>query len=133
MKYFIHIIAMLVFFSGSTFAQKKQPTDKSSKCPGYEYLGSFNNGLAKMKKNKKWGYVDTTCNVVFPPKYNEAENFSDGIARVRIGQKWGLISSNGTEIIKPTFEWIYEFVDGIAKVKIDGDEYYMNKSGQRVK
>lgn len=94
--------------------------------------GPFCNGLARVKTKNKWGYIDTTGNVVVPPKYNEVENFSDGIARVRMGQKWGLIDTSGKEIIKPTFDWIYEFVNGKAKVKIDNTIYYMNRQGQRV-
>lgn len=113
-------------------SQEKGSSKKTDKCPGYEYLGSFNNGLAKMKKNKKWGYVDTTCNVVVPPKYNEVQNFSDGMARVRLGQKWGLLNTSGAEIIKPTFDFIDEFIDGKAKVLLNGEEYFMNTDGIRV-
>ena len=132
MKIILSSISFLFVLCLSIFPARAQKTPKPSKYPGYEIVGSFNNGLAKVKKDKKWGYIDTTGNVVFPCRYNEVENFSDGLARVRVGTKWGLISSDGTEVIKPTFDWIYEFVDGIALVKLEGEEYYMNKKGQRV-
>jgi hypothetical protein len=134
MKIYKVIFSLCCFFllTGVLLAQEKPRKPMNPKYPGYDYVGSFNNGLAKVKKNKKWGYIDTTGNVVVQPMYNEVENFSDGLARVRQGQKWGLIGKDGTLIIKPTFDWIYEFIDGIAKVKIDGQEYYMNTSGQRV-
>ena len=97
-------------------------------------MGSFNQGLAKVKKEKKWGFIDTTGNVVVKSKYNEVENFSDGSARVRLGQKWGLVDTTGAEIIKPTFDWIYDYdANGVAKVKLNGMEYYMDKRGQRVR
>lgn len=98
----------------------------------YEFAGPFCNGLARVRLNKKWGFIDTTGGVVIPLKYNEVENFSDGMARVRVGQKWGLMSSNGKEIIKPTFQEIGPFVNDKAKVLLDGTEYYMNRSGIRV-
>jgi len=129
--YFKHIVLSLIFLFAmhSVFAQKNKKTISSA----YEYQGSFNNGLAKVRKDHKWGFVDTTGNLVVPMKYNEVENFSDGLARVRSGQKWGLVDVTGREVIKPTFEWIYDFENGIAKVKLNGEEYYMNRNGQRVK
>jgi hypothetical protein len=98
----------------------------------YEFAGPFCNGLARVRKNKKWGYIDTTGAVVIPLKYNEVENFSDGMARVRVGQKWGLMSSTGKEIIKPTFQEIGPFINDKAQVLLDGTIYYMNKNGIRV-
>jgi len=122
-------LAMLATQAG--FAQKKEK--KEAPASKYEYQGSFNNGLAKVKKDHKWGFIDTTGNVVVNFKYNEVENFVDGLARVRLGQKWGLVDVTGREVIRPTFEWIYDFENDIAKVKLNGQEYYMNRQGQRVK
>jgi len=127
LKHFLLALILLFVASGS-YAQKGK--SKSSK---YDYQGPYCDGLARVKTNQKWGFVDTTGNVVVPPKYNQVENFVDGLAKVRTGQRWGLVDKTGAVIIKPTFEWIYDFNDGIAKVKIDGEEYYMDRNGQRVK
>jgi hypothetical protein len=98
----------------------------------YEFSGPFCDGLARVRLNKKWGFIDTTGAVIIPIRYNEVENFSDGIARVRIGQRWGLMEKTGREIIKPTFQEIGPFLNGKAKVLLDGTEYYMNENGLRV-
>lgn len=98
----------------------------------YEFSGPFCDGLARVRLNKKWGFIDTTGAVIIPIRYNEVENFSDGIARVRIGQRWGLMEKTGREIIKPTFQEIGPYMNGKAKVLLDGTEYYMNKDGIRV-
>lgn len=98
----------------------------------YEFAGPFCEGLARVRLNKKWGFIDTTGAVIIPIRYNEVENFSDGIARVRIGQRWGLMEKTGREIIKPTFQEIGPYMNGKAKVLLDGTEYYMNKDGIRV-
>jgi hypothetical protein len=108
-------------------AQKAKP--KSAK---YDYQGPYYEGIAKVKMNSKWGFVDSTGNVVVAPKYNQVENFNQGLAKVRIGSRWGLVDKTGAVIIKPTFDWIYDFVGDKAKVKINGEEYYMNRQGQRV-
>jgi hypothetical protein len=129
LKHFLFALILLFVATGS-YAQKGKSKPKSSK---YDYQGPYCDGLARVKINQKWGFIDTTGNVVVPPKYNQVENFVDGLAKVRTGQRWGLVDKTGAVIIKPTFEWIYDFNDGIAKVKIDGEEYYMDRNGQRVK
>jgi hypothetical protein len=126
-----------ILLSGAALAQKKEHEPKPKKYPGYDYVGPFYHGLARVKKLNKWGYIDTTGNVVVPPKYNEVENFTDSIARVRLsgkhGSRWGLIDLTGTIIIEPTFDAIYEFVNGKALVLLDGKEqYYINRQGVRV-
>lgn len=134
MKTLSTILAALVFliFTQNSFAQKSPKKEKTGIGAKYDYMGPFYEGLARVKLEKKWGFIDTTGNIVVKPKYNEVENFSDGIARVRTGTKWGLVGKDGNEIIKPTFDAIYEFVNDKARVLLNGEEYYMNKQGQRV-
>lgn len=114
-------------------AQKgKSKTKTKEKSSTYDMQGPYCNGLARVKKEHKWGYIDTLGNVVIPIKYQQVENFSDGLARVRLGRKWGLFDSTGKELRKPTFDFIGEFIEGKAKVLLEGEEYYMNKEGMRV-
>ncbi|HEY0029828.1 MAG TPA: WG repeat-containing protein, partial [Bacteroidia bacterium] len=119
---------MLVFLFAANFsyAQKKKAKSES-KSSAFEYQGPYCNGLARVKKDHKWGYVDTVGNIIIPIKYQQVENFSEGIARVRLGSKWGLMDNTGREIIKPTFVFIGEFINGKARVLLEGEEYYMNK------
>jgi hypothetical protein len=140
--YFKHYCIFIFLLSYGVTNGYSQKTKKPVKDPAiakyekltssYEFAGPFCNGLARVRKNKKWGYIDTTGTIVIPLKYNEVENFSDGMARVRVGQKWGLMSNTGKEIIKPTFQEIGPFINDKAKVLLEGKEYYMNKNGIRV-
>ncbi len=147
-----HVTLVLIVFLCSFltgYAQKvkeKTATKKASETPGqndpnekykklftkYEFHGNFCDGLARVRLNKKWGYIDTTGAIKIPIKYQEAENFYEGFGRVRLGHKWGLYDKTGREIIKPTFNLIGPFEKGKAKVILDGQEYYMNKEGIRV-
>jgi len=128
--YNIVLLSLFLFTGFNSFAQKEK---KSSKYPKYDYVGSFNNGLAKAKYNKKWGYIDTLGVEIVQCIYHEVTPFNDGFGKVRVNEKWGLVDTTGNLIVKPTFDWIYDFEGELAKVKINGQEYYMNKSGQRVK
>ena len=40
----------------------------------------FSNGLALVKLNGRWGYLDRTGRFAIPPRYVRAERFSDGLA-----------------------------------------------------
>ncbi|MDQ3049084.1 MAG: WG repeat-containing protein [Bacteroidota bacterium] len=124
------ICLSLLLLSFNEASAQKSKTKKSSS--GYDFQGEPHQGLARVKKENKWGFIDTTGNIVIPLKYNQVENFVDGLAKVRKGQRWGLLDLTGKVVIAPTFDWIHDFENGIAKVKLDGEEYYMNKQGQRV-
>jgi len=100
----------------------------------YEYIGHFYNGLAKVKLERKWGFIDTTGKVVVKPKYDQVENFQEGLARVRISQKgWGLVNSQGVEILKPMFDFIGEFMGDEAVVRASGKQAFIDKAGNLIK
>ena len=46
--------------------------------PQYEDADSFNEGLAAVKKDGKWGYIDETGKTVIPFEYDYAFPFSEG-------------------------------------------------------
>lgn len=48
----------------------------------YEEIAPFSERYAAVKRNAKWGYVDTTLNEVIPCKYDTAGPFLDGLAPV---------------------------------------------------
>jgi len=103
--------------------------------PGkYQYVGHFYDGLAKVKLEKKWGFIDTLGRVVVKPKYDQAENFSEGLARVRISQKgWGLVNTKGVEILKPMFDFIGEFIGDEAVVRASGKEGFIDRAGNLIR
>lgn len=50
--------------------------------PQYEDAASFSQDLAAVKKNGKWGYIDTEGNTVIPFQFDYAFPFSEGLAVV---------------------------------------------------
>jgi len=49
----------------------------------YDYLdGKFHDGLMRFKKNKLWGFIDTSGVEIVPPKYSAISNFDSGFAKV---------------------------------------------------
>lgn len=69
------------------------------------YIG-FREGLAAVKKGKKWGYINTEDATIIPFMYDEAACFSGGYAIVESKKKSGVIDKTGKQIIPLKYESI---------------------------
>ena len=92
----------------------------------------FREGIACVKKNGKWGYIDKQGNEIIPFIFDNASSFSEGIACVKKDGKWGYIDKQGHEIIPFIYENGHDFREGIACVKKDGKWGYIDKQGHEI-
>lgn len=74
-------------------------------------VGNFSDPIAfKSTKNEKWGFVDSSGNVVIEPKYDEAKGFSNGFAGVANSEGlWGFINSDNKLAIDNAFYYVGYF------------------------
>ena len=88
----------------------------------YKYDGAkdFSEGLAAVKLNGKWGYIDDTGKEVIPLKYDNAWRFSNGLAEVKLNGKWGCIDK--TDFIVVPFTYANSNTAYSAGTKIDKTE-----------
>ena len=99
----------------------------------YDYADDFRDGLAKVELDGKYGFIDKTGEEVIPLKYDFAGEFSDGLAAVKLKEKWGYINEKGKKVISFKYEEANSFTGmGKAKVKLNGEEFYIDKNGNRV-
>ncbi|MBC8871714.1 MAG: WG repeat-containing protein [Planctomycetes bacterium] len=93
----------------------------------YRLVGSFSEGLARVKVGDKFGYVDTSGRLVIAPRFDEASSFQENLAAVRIGDAWGYIDRRGTVVAKggsgKEAKWndAEGFHGGLARVHIGGE------------
>jgi hypothetical protein len=77
MRKILFILASFILLLDSTLSQKIIYFDE---------VGEFNEGLAPVRKDKLWGFIDTEGNVVIQPQFAErmlyTPKFSSGICRV---------------------------------------------------
>lgn len=97
----------------------------------------FRQGLAPVRKQRKWGYVDAAGAFVIEPQFDEAHPFSEGLAAVLVGKKWGYIDRTGRLVIKPKYDLNYDdgrndFSEGLALVGLEDRCTYIDKRGQTV-
>ncbi len=89
--------------------------------------GDFSEGLAAVKINGKYGYIDKGENVIIDPIYDDAFGFSEGLAVVKSGDYYSFIDHKGNIISKDRFEDANSFSDGLAGIVIRGEVKYVNK------
>lgn len=90
--------------------------------PKYDYIGSFDAGLATININNKWGYINEQGEIAIDTVYEFARDFHDGFAAVKIrsifGTRWGYINREGDIVITPKFDEAGEFSNGVAYVRL---------------
>jgi hypothetical protein len=75
----------------------------------------FSEGLADVKQNGKWGYINTKEKVVIPCIYDGAMSFYKGLAKVKKNDKWSVINTEG-KVIVAECDW---FLTTWSKVKME--------------
>src|SRR5947209_3249395 len=61
----------------------------------FDEAGIFGDGLAPVRAGGKFGYADTTGNVVITPQFDFAAKFSEGLAAAGVNNKEGYIDKSG--------------------------------------
>jgi hypothetical protein len=93
---------------------------------------NFSEGLARVKLNGKYGYIDKTGKEVIPCKYDNAENFSEGLAIVMLNDKYGFIDKTGKEVTPLKYDNAGRFSEGLALVRLNDKYGYIDKTGKEV-
>ncbi len=80
------------------------------KISSFESADNFVDGIARVKKDGKWGYWSKAGGFLFEPQFEDADNFVDGIALVQKNGKTGLIDSLGLLVptVLDSYHWLYE-------------------------
>ena len=65
----------------------------------YDRVHRFNEGLASVKMNGKFGFIDKNGNEIIPFKYDDAFLFRKGLSKVEMKDKFGFINKSGENVI----------------------------------
>ena len=116
--------------------------DKNDFTNKYNSVGKFNDGLALVSLNGKYGYINEAGEEVIPLIYDYSRDFSEGRACVSVyGKdkknvlytKFGFIDTSGKVIIPIIYEKIYSGFDhGWAVVQLNGKWGYIDTLGKTV-
>ena len=98
----------------------------------YDEGWPFNEEMAVVQSNGKWGYINKQGQEVIPLKYDDVGGFSEGMAAVTSNGKCGYINKQGQEIIPLIYDEAWPFSEGMAVVASNGKYGYINKQGQEI-
>lgn len=98
----------------------------------YDELGEFSEGFAAVKKDGKWGFINTKGKDVIPCRYDGVYSFSEGFAMVENEDKYGFINTKGQEVIPCKYDNVGCFSEGFATVMKDGGWGFINTKGEEI-
>lgn len=108
----------------------------------FQFLGRFSEGLAAVKRDVRFGYINTHGEIVIPVQYFDAFEFSEGLAAVDIGKdldeheerrpKIGFIDQEGRLKIGAKYDHAFSFKNGRNIVTKNGRQGAINKEGIEV-
>jgi hypothetical protein len=99
----------------------------------FETIYEFKNGLAKVKSNGKFGFIDVNKVVIIPVVFDEVNDFIDDLAKAKYDSKWGFINNKGDFIIQPLYSNITDFdKNNLARVEIKDKWGIIDKTGKLI-
>ncbi len=95
---------------------------------GFNRRLKSNESVAGVRKNGKWGWIDSRGNVVIPFKYDGIFKFDPEtkLAVIQRNNKEGLINLQGKEVIKPHYEGCDNLSDGLIRMSQNGKVGFIN-------
>jgi hypothetical protein len=77
---------------------------------------AFSEGLAPVKVDSLWGYINRDGTMAISPQFEDAMSFSDEVAAVRRSGFYGYIDKSGALVIPAQFKQVSAFHEGFAYV-----------------
>jgi len=90
----------------------------------FEGVRPFYEGLAAVRRDDKWGFIDTSGNITIPITFQNAFDFSEGLASVSIDYMWGFIDRSGNVAVPLEFNFVSSFSEGLAFVMVFDSEIF---------
>ena len=99
----------------------------------YDELYGFHEGLARVCKDKKYGFIDKLGNEIIPCKYDDAKDYDKGISVVTLGDKQGAINRQGDMVIPCKYDNINLCADdSLAAASINETSGFIDLEGNIV-
>jgi len=113
------LVAVSAPFGQCTYAENRGETGSG---PAFEICGRFSEGLAQVRIEGRFGYVDRDLRVVIEPRFQSAGPFRQGRAEIILDGKAGIIDREGRFVVEPAFARIIPFTGDtfIARALVAG-------------
>jgi hypothetical protein len=89
-------------------------------------------GLRAIKKNGKFGFIDSRGRLRIANRYEDVKSFSQQLAAIKITDRWGFINHEDKIAIQPVYDEVTSFQNGVSIVKLKNLYGAINKEGKLV-
>ena len=96
----------------------------------YDDVNFFNEGLASVELDGKFGFIDKRGKIIIPIQYDVANDFSEGLTCLELEGKRGFVDISGEIIIPFEYDDANDFSDGFASVKKSGKWGFVDQTGR---
>jgi len=87
-------------------------------------------GLRGIKKDGKYGFIDSRGRIRIANRYDDIQNFQEEMAAIKINGKWGFINHQEHIVVQPAYEEVTPFKNGFSIVRQKGLSGLINKTGK---
>lgn len=98
----------------------------------YDFVETFQEGLALVIKNNRLGYINKSGEIVIPMDYDDGETFVNGLAIVAKDDYYGMVNRVNKVVIPLKYEVLSKFSNGLALVADDKGYGFINELGNEV-
>ena len=88
--------------------------------PQYDLIGTFSEGMAWVKSDKKYGCIDKSGNLIIPTEYNNMPIFTNQYAPILRNSNWGIVDKDGTIRLPIEYDSVSRIENGYAVVRKGG-------------
>lgn len=81
----------------------------------WQYVGSLSQGLAAVRLENGFGFINSSGDLVIPCQWDFAWDFADGYAKVEKNGLWGVIDTSGTLVVPCEWETLEALGSGQFK------------------
>lgn len=122
------------FIKNKLFELGKKPVANQSKSISEpETIYEYKNGIARIKSNGKYGFVDINNKVVIPIVFSDLHDFKGNLARAKYNSKWGFINIKGDFVIQPIYTDVSDFnKKGLARVEVKDKWGIIDSTGKLI-
>jgi hypothetical protein len=96
----------------------------------FQQVRDFHEGIAAVRLNELWGYVDKDLSLLVEPRFQNASDFSEGLAAVLDSAGFSYIDGTGRVVIAGPFDYANDFHEGLAVVYRNEAAYYIDRTGR---
>ena len=95
----------------------------------WDTVFNFSDGYAAVMLNNKYGFINTSGNLITEVAFENAASFKEGYAAVKQNGRWGYIDKSGKIVIKAVWDYAQSFNNGTAIVKKDNKYSFIDTKG----